>query len=75
MSHTATGVHVTVLNFDDKHATATVDGIRVRVRRYPSRVRWICDTCGRGDTPAVCPHTQALADTPVPADPQKQEHH
>lgn len=56
---------VQVLGWSHQSAVALVGGVRVRVRRRPHSVRWICDAHGRGG-PGQCQHTQALADTPVP---------
>lgn len=58
---------VRVIGWTETEAAADVEGVRVRVRRYPSHVRWYCDEHDRGTTPELCQHTAALAATP--ADP------
>lgn len=56
-------VHVIGVNPND--AVAAVDGVRVRVRRNLTTVRWMCDQHGTGENPDHCEHTAALARTPT----------
>ena len=63
---------VHLIAWSDIDAVAIVDDIRVRIRRSPNGIRWLCDVHGEQiDAPDLCPHTQALADSP--ADPAKHK--
>lgn len=67
---------VVVKAWNDREALATVDTVRVRVRHCRQRgrhwIRWSCDSHGIQINHPSCPHTQAFAATPIPAQhPQK----
>lgn len=64
-----TDMHVRVVGWSAIDAVALVDGIRCRIRRNTTTVRWLCDEHGEGQRPH-CPHLQAFAS--APADPKKE---
>lgn len=66
-------MNVTVEHYSHAHALAHADGVRVRIRRYQHRVRWICDEHGRSDDHHLCQHTEALAVEPVPPNKEIQQ--
>lgn len=63
-------LQVRVVGFNSRDALLIVDGIRVRIRKRPGRVTWLCDECGRFPAP-TCPHQLAAAVTP--ADPSRMQ--
>ena len=62
-------MRVAVKAWDASEALAIVADVRVRVRRYPQVVRWLCSACGSFDNTPACPHLAAFAATQVPGWP------
>lgn len=61
---------IDVIEWDERHAIAVVDGQLVLIETTDYGDEWLCSMHGnRSEAGSHCPHTSALASTP--ADPQK----
>lgn len=64
---------VTLIGWAENHATADIDGVRVRVRRRPNGIRWQCWQHGTDDHPH-CEHLRVLAATAPDPNLYRQSH-